>query len=81
MMNDDRLDDLGDGLMTQEDDIDDAGDDPLQDMDEMEFGDESRQLPQKKLEDIDLDRDSGEDIDEDLFNNINQENIVAPKRH
>jgi len=41
-------------------------------MDEMEFNEGSNYPHKKRLEDIDFDRDSGEDIDdeEDLFSNI-----------
>ena len=67
MMDDDALADLGDGLMmTNEDDVDlDAGDDQIPDMDEMEFGQNQHQPQSKRLEDVDLSRDSGEDFEED----------------
>lgn len=73
MMNDAGLEDLGDGLMAAEDD---AGDEQLNDIDDMDFGDnneqiDNRQPPKKRLQDIEFDRDSDqEDIDEDLFNDV-----------
>jgi len=73
IMDDEALNDLGDGLMmTGEDDFEAGDEEQLPDMDEMEFN-EGPNYPQKKrLEDIDFDRDSEEDIDdeEDLFSNI-----------